>query len=187
MVKSVADAVDQLLDREQRDQHSGQRDRRVQRGDRRARRQAETAKPPQIVEVAEPDQAERDAENRDTNDDLDDQARRAMHRLGNRGQIQVIVAAGGDGGADEDGVDEERGGRLLQPQPGMTDGPRDDVAGHKQREAETQHAANDHQCQFEPVERLPFQMTLPLQHQFVGDGHRRNLRRAGSNSLVVPA
>ena len=82
----------------------------------------------------------------------------------------MIVAAGGDGGADEDRIDEQRGGDFLQPQPGVADGPRDDVEHHRKREAETQHAAEHHQDQFELVERAPFQVTLPLQHQFVGDG-----------------
>ena len=104
-----------------------QRDRGIERGDRRVRRQAETAKAPEIVEVAEPDQAERDAEHHEADDDLDDQARRAVHRLGDRGQIEMIVAAGGDRGADEDRIDEQRRGDLLQPQPGTADRARDDV------------------------------------------------------------
>ena len=156
------------------------RNRRIERGDRRARRQPETAETPEIVDIAEPDQAERHAEHHDADDDLDDQARRAVHRLGDRGQIEMIVAAGGDRGADEDRIDEQRGGDLLQPQPGMADGARDDVGRHRQREAETQHAAQHHQDQFEPVERPPFQVMLPLQHQFVGDGHAQVPRRRGS-------
>src|SRR3954471_16990784 len=107
MVKSVADAVDQLLDGEQRDQHARQRNDRIQRSDRRARRQAKTAKTPEVIEIAEPYQAGRDAENRDPDDDLDHEARRAVHRLGNRGQIEMIVAASSDGSADENGVDEK--------------------------------------------------------------------------------
>ena len=174
MVKSVCDAVDQLLDREQRDQQPGERNRRIERGDRRARRQPETAEAPEIVDVAEPDQAKRDAENHEADDDLDDQPRRAVQGFRDRGQVEMIVAAGGDRGANENRIDEQRGGDFLQPQPGMADGARDDVARHRQRKAETQHPAKDHQDQFEPVERPPFQVMLPLQHQFVGDGHRQN-------------
>ena len=89
-------------------------------------------------------------------------------------QQRGIVAPGGDRRPDEDRIDEQRGGDLLQPQPGMADGAGDDVAGDRQREAEAQHAAQDHQHQFEPVERSPFQVMLALQHQFVGDGHQRS-------------
>src|SRR5467141_5456670 len=53
----------------------------------------------------------------------------------------------------------------------MADGARDDVEHHGQREAEAQHPAKHHQDHFEPVERSPFQVMLPLQHQFVRDGH----------------
>src|SRR3954468_6803949 len=104
MVKAVADAIDQLLDREQANQRAAKRDRGIERGDRRARRQAKTAKAADIVLVAEPDQAKGDAEHYDADDNLDDQPRRPMHRLGNRGQIEMIVAAGRDRSADEDRV-----------------------------------------------------------------------------------
>ena len=42
-----------------------------------------------------------------------------------------------------------------------------------------------HQDQFEPVERPPFQMMLPLQHQFVGDGHLSS-PSSRSNSVMRP-
>src|SRR5882672_8331874 len=83
----------------------------------------------------------------------------------------MIVAAGGDGGTDEDGVNEKRGRYFLKPEPGMADGSCNDVAGHRQGKAEAQHAAKKHQHEFELVERRPFQVMLPSQHQFVGDGH----------------
>jgi hypothetical protein len=86
----------------------------------------------------------------------------------------MIVAAGGDRGADENSIDKQRGSDFLQPEPGMADGSRDNVEHDRQREAEAQQPAKHHQDQFELVERPPFQMTLPLQHQFVGDGHRQN-------------
>src|SRR5206468_3634497 len=96
----------------------------------------ETPEAPEIVDVAKPDQAERHAEHRNANDDLDDQPRRAVQSLGNRRQIQMIVAAGGDSRADEDGVDEKRGGNFLQPEPGVAYLPGDDVAGHRQGKPE---------------------------------------------------
>src|SRR5258706_9212484 len=120
VLKPLADAVDQLLDREQANQHAGQGYRGIERRDRRARGKAETAKTSEIVEVAKPDQAKRNAENHDADDDFDDHARRAMHRLGDRGQIQMIVAAGGYRPAAENLIDEKRGRDLLQPQPGTT-------------------------------------------------------------------
>src|ERR1700676_3351437 len=136
MIKSLADANDQLYAREQRDQHAGERYRRIKRGDRRTRRQPEAAKAPQIIDIAEPDQAERDAEHDDADDDLDDQPWRPVQRLGDRGQIQMIIAAGGDRGTNEDRIDEQGGGDLLQPQPGKTNGPWDDVEHHQRRKAE---------------------------------------------------
>src|SRR5258705_6381780 len=118
MVKTVADAIDELLDREQADQRAAKRDRGIERGDRRARRQAKTAKAADIVLVAEPDQTKGDAEHHDADDDLDDQPRRAMHRLGNRGQIEMIVAAGRAPRAPENSGDENsRGGLLPTPPP----------------------------------------------------------------------
>jgi hypothetical protein len=64
----------------------------------------------------------------------------------------------------------------------MTDGARDDVEHDREREPETQQPAQHHQDQLEPVERPPFQVMLPLQHQFVGDGHPQALP-----AFVVPA
>src|SRR5712671_2881297 len=57
MIEAVAAAVDDLLDREQRDERAAERDRRVKRCDRRVGRQAEAAKPTQEIEVAKIDQA----------------------------------------------------------------------------------------------------------------------------------
>src|SRR3981081_3410493 len=110
MVEALGDAVDQLFDREQRDEDAGDRYSRIERGDRRARWKAETAQPPEIVDVAEPDQAERNAEDDDADDDLDDQPRRPVQCLGDRGQVQMIVAAGGGRGGDEKPGDEKEGG-----------------------------------------------------------------------------
>src|SRR5467141_241366 len=44
MIEAIAQAVDDLFDREQRDQHPAERDRRVKRRDRRVRGQTEAAK-----------------------------------------------------------------------------------------------------------------------------------------------
>src|SRR5207247_6658003 len=98
----------------------------------------------------------------------------------------MIVAAGGYRRADENRIDEQRGSDFLQPQPGMADGPRDDVGRYRHRETETQDAAADHQEEFKLVERPPFQVTLPLQYQFVGDGHDQTLRRRPGISASWP-
>jgi hypothetical protein len=156
MVKPLSDAVDELLDREQGDQHARERNCRVERRDRRARWQPKTAKPSDIVDIAEPDQAERHAEDREANDDFHDQPRRAAQRLRDRSQVQVVIATGGDRASDENRIHEQCRGDFLQPQPGPADGPRHDVSRYGEREAETQHAAKDHQDQFELVERPPF-------------------------------
>src|ERR1700730_17914573 len=60
MIEAVAAAVDQLLDGEQKNQRAGKRDGRIERRDRGHRRQPEAAKPAQIIEVAEIDEASRD-------------------------------------------------------------------------------------------------------------------------------
>src|SRR4051794_29938023 len=88
----------------------------------------------------------------------------------------MVVTAGGDGGADENRVDKQCGGNLLQPQPGMADGPRDDVGGYGHREGEAQHSADDHQDQFETVQRPPFQVMLSAQYQFVGNHYPRSAK-----------
>jgi len=110
-----------LFDRKHRDQHAGERYRRIKRGDRRAGRQPEAAKAPQVVDIAEPDQAERDAEHDDAMMISTISRGVPCSRLGDRGQVQMIVAAGGDRGTNEDRIDEQGGGDLLQPQPGITD------------------------------------------------------------------
>ena len=91
--------------------------------------------------------------------------RRAMHRVRNRGEIEVIVAPRCHRGTDEDRVDEQCGGDLLQPEPGMADGAGDDVEHDRQREPEAQQPAQHHQPDFELVESGPLQMMLALQQQ----------------------
>src|SRR6516164_3500993 len=49
--KVVAPAVDELLDREERDQSARQRDRGVKRGERRHRRHAEIAEPGEEIKI----------------------------------------------------------------------------------------------------------------------------------------
>ena len=95
----------------------------------------------QVVEVAIPDQADGDRQHdrRSTISTID--PRPAVHRLRDRGEIEMIVAAGGHGRTNEDRVDEQRRCHLLQPQPGMADGARHDVGGDRHREAEAEHAA----------------------------------------------
>src|ERR1700693_5864941 len=122
MIESITNAVDQLLDREQRNQQTGQRARRIERSDRRARRKAKTPKAPEIIDIAEPDQAKRDAENHEANNDLDDHPWRAVQRLGYRSQIQMIVAAGGHGGADEKRTEKKGGKGSPAATPGRARG-----------------------------------------------------------------
>jgi hypothetical protein len=185
----MADAVDELLDREQCDQDAAQGDDDVERGDRRSRGKPERAEAAQEIDIAEPDQTKRDAEHYDADDDLHDQSWRAVHRFRDRGEIEMIVAPGRGRSTNEDGIDELCGSNFLQPQPGMADGPRHDVGGDRQREAEAEDAAQYHQDQLEPIERPPLQMTLPLQYQSVGDGHqlpRRPGQVSAANAIRDP-
>ena len=67
---------------------------------------------------------------------------------------------------------------------GVTQRARENVEHHRERKAEAQDSAQHHQHELEPVERPPLQVTLPLQHQFVGDGH---VPDSPSFPIVVPA
>src|ERR1700749_2699436 len=108
MIEAVDEAVDKLLDREQRNQRAGYRNDEIEIGDWITGRQPERAEAAEIIEIAVPDEAERDGEHDQPCDDLDGQARAAVHRLRDGGEIQVIVAPGRDRGTDEDRVDEHR-------------------------------------------------------------------------------
>src|SRR5262249_23308414 len=104
------------------------------------------------------------------------------------GQIEMIVAARCRRRACEDRIDEECRRDFLQPQPGMADGAGDDVEGRRRREAEQQYAAQDHQREFEDVERAPLQMTLAVEYELVGEPHcqptnERDTERPGGLSV----
>ncbi len=157
MLETIAAAIDKLLDHEQRDQETAQRDRRIKRGDRRHRRHAEGGKAAQEIEVTKINETERDAEHDHAGGDLDHQAGPAVQHFRQRREIEMIVAAGGDGGADKDRIDEEGRGDLLQPEPGMADLAGDDIQDHRGAETEQQYAAPDHQHDLEPIQRRPLQ------------------------------
>src|SRR5215831_13579076 len=107
MVESVATTVDDLLDREKRDQDAGQRDCSIKRGDRRIRGQPKTAETAKEIEIAVVDQAGRYHEHYQTNDHFGSKTRPAVHRFRNSGEIEVIVAAGCHRRGDENTVDEQ--------------------------------------------------------------------------------
>ena len=102
---------------------------------------------------------------------LGNDSRLAVQRFGNRSEIEVVVAPGRHGRADENAIDEEGLRHLLQPQPWVPDRARDDVEHYRRRKAEQHDAAQDHQYQLETIQRAPFQVALPLQYQFVRDRH----------------
>src|SRR5437868_11254911 len=123
--KSVAPAVDKLLDCEQRNQRARKRDRRVKRGERGHRRHAEIAEPGEEIEVAEIDHAERCAENDEAIESLGDEARSPGHCLGYCRQAQMIIAPRRRRRADEHAVNEKGHRDFLQPQPRVTKRARD--------------------------------------------------------------
>ena len=137
VLEAVAQPVHDLLDGEKRDQRAGHRDRRVKRRDRRVRRQAKAAEPAHEVEVAEIDHAKRHREDDEPDDDFGGDAQPPVQRLGDRGEVQVVVAPRGRGEPEEDPVDEERRGHFLQPQPGMADGARHDVQADRDARSRT--------------------------------------------------
>ena len=55
----------------------------------------------------------------------------------------------------------------------------------RQREAEAEDAAENHQRELEPVQRPPLQMTLPLRNELVGDCHLAP-RLSAAKELLVP-
>ena len=181
-LEAVLPAVDELLDREQRDQYAGRRD------DRRVDSQREQRWHPIAAEVehrilpAEPDEQPGHDQHDHAIRDLDDTARRAGHPLGDLGQIEVIVAARRGRHADEHAPREKSGGDLLQPQPRRAQRAGDDVTEHRQREHEDAHAAQDHQYRFQLVERLPLEVAVTLQDQRAEVGHRDGNGNGGSDT-----
>src|SRR5215471_17721105 len=177
--ETVAQAVHQLLDRKQSDKNPAYRDRRIEGGNRRHRGHAEAGKAAQEIQPTEIDEAERYPEHDETRGYLHDSPRCPNQRVCDGGEIEVIVAPGGDRGAGEDRVNEEGRGHLLQPQPGPADLARDDVEDDGRAKAEQQQAAQHHQHGFKRVERAPLEVTLPLKHQAFGDGHDRSMQIRG--------
>jgi hypothetical protein len=169
--EAIAAAVDDLLDREQGDQHAGQRDRGIERRNRRIRGQPKAAEAAEEIDVAEIDQAARNSENDEARRDLDDEPRRAVHRFGESGEVEVVVAPRRRRGAGENSIDEQGRRHLLEPQPGMADRPRHDVERNRQAEAGQRQPAEHHQDHLKRVEGAPFQMTLPVEHELFGDCH----------------
>src|SRR5882724_833513 len=108
MVEAVTAAVDDLLDCEQCGQQAAQGNSSIERGNWRVGRQAKAAEAAQIIDVAEIDQANGNAEDDQTNDDLSGETRCSVQRFGKGGQIEVIVAARRHRRADENSIDEER-------------------------------------------------------------------------------
>ena len=99
--------------------------------------------------------------------------------FGDRGQIEMVVAANRNPGAAEDAIGEEGRRYFLQPEPGMADLARqhiEEYGGRKRREADT---AEDHQHAFERIECRPFQVPVGGQHdRRLGAAGFRNLRHA---------
>src|SRR6266478_9383785 len=90
--ETVAPAVDELLDDEEGNQHTGDRDRRVERGDRRHRRHAETAEALPEIDVAEIDHAERNRKHHQAVEGFDREPGGSGHRLGDGRQVEMIVS-----------------------------------------------------------------------------------------------
>src|SRR5690349_19899826 len=90
--KSVAPTIDELLDREERNQSAGKRDRGVKRGERCYRRHAEIAEPGKKVQLADIDHAERRPEDDEAIEGLDDEARAPGHRVSDRREAEMIIA-----------------------------------------------------------------------------------------------
>src|SRR6516165_1812135 len=175
VLETVTQSVDQLLDREQSNQDAADRNCRIEGGNRRHRRHAEAEKAAPKIQVAEIDEAKRNPEHDEARSDLYHHARGAGERVGDRSEIEVIVAPRRNRGAGEYRIDEEGRCDLLQPQPGPADLARDDVEDDGSAKAAQQNTAQHHQRGFKRVEHTPFEVTLPLEHQSFGNAHDRSV------------
>src|SRR5215470_13797494 len=108
VIEAVSAAIDDLFDREQRDQGAGERDRRIEGCNGSVGGETEAAKAAKKVEVAKINERRCDDEYGEPDRELCDGARGPVHGFGKRRQIEVVVATGGNRGSDEDGVDEQR-------------------------------------------------------------------------------
>ena len=105
-------------------------------------------------------------------EDLHDEAQPPTHRFGDRGHVEMVVAPRRRRRADEDAVDEEGAGHLLQPEPGMADRAREHIAEHRDSEPSQSNAAHDHRDGFDDVEGGPLEVALRGQDQRAGRAHR---------------
>jgi len=104
MLEAVSQAIDNLLDRKRRDQNAAYWNRRVKRGNWRQRRHAKAGKAAQEIEITKNDEAHRHAQYDEPSEDLDCGPEFSWQAFGDCGQIEVIVAARGDGGAKENRI-----------------------------------------------------------------------------------
>src|SRR6516162_354523 len=186
--ETVAQAVDQLLDRKQSNKNPADRDRRIEGRNRRHRGHSEAGEAAQEIQPTEIDEANRDAQDDDARRDLHNSPRCANQRICDCGEIEVIVAPRRDRGAGEDRVNEEGRCHLLQPQPWPTDLAGDDVEDDSAAKAKQQEAAQHHQDGFKRVERAPLEVTLPLKHQSFGHGHDDSMQiRGRARSASCPS
>ena len=155
----VSQAVDDLLEAEQRHQRAAQRNRRVEIGDRQHRRHPEAAEAGQEILPAVDDDKEPDRHDDGAVEHLEKAARPRTHRLRHRRELQVIAAPRRDRRPDEDAVDEESRRHFLWPQQWMSDHSRHHVEQRRRGETDEANAAEPHQHAFERVQRAPFQVT----------------------------
>src|SRR5215470_7449969 len=99
VLETFAQAVNQLLDREQSDKNATDRDRRVEGCNRRHRGHSEAGKAAQEIQIAEIDETERHAEHDEARRDLHNSSCCANQRICDRGQIEMIVTPRRDRGA----------------------------------------------------------------------------------------
>src|SRR5262249_32643223 len=136
VIETFAQAVHQLLDREQSDKNATDRDRRGEGCNRRHRGESDAGKDGQEGQIVERDEPALHAEQEEARRALHNSSCCASQRVCDRGQIEVIVTPRRDRGASEDRVNEESRGYLLQPQPGPADLARNYVEDDGGAEAE---------------------------------------------------
>src|SRR6516162_6398701 len=171
MLEAVSQAINDLLDGEQRDQDAGYGNRRVKRSNWRQRRHPKAGKAAQEIKISKNDEAHRHTKYDEPSKDFDRGPESSAQALSDRSQIKMIVAARSDGGAKEDRINEECRSHLLQPKPGVTDRACNYVENYRAAKGEQQNPAQAHQGLLKNVERRPLQMRLSSRDEPIGNGH----------------
>ena len=149
--ETVAKTVDDLFEGKRATKGAAERDAEVEVGHRQHRGHAEAAQAGDDVLPAEPDHEQADGRRRTGSKTSKKRRVAPGHFLGQGGEEQVIVTAGGNRGADENAVGEEGRGDFLEEQQGMAGFAGDNIDQGGEGEAGEANSAQDHPGVFQPA------------------------------------